>query len=95
MLGERCKLLKLNGLSTYVETEETLAHALKLDSVNGSTIDICIESSHCSGFYKGFTNEITPFIDKDPIVLLGMEINTLWLKESIEFVWRYDSALKQ
>ena len=69
LLGERCKLLKINGLSTYAETEETLTHALK--SINDNAIDICIGSSHCSGFYKGFINETTPFIDKDPIVLLG------------------------
>lgn len=71
LLGERCKLLNIKGFSTYTETEETLTNALKVESASDNSIEVCIGSSHCSGFYNAFANGTTPFLEKDPIVLLG------------------------
>jgi hypothetical protein len=68
-LGERCKILKMHGLSTYIETEETLMDMLVESAKNETLFEVCKSSSHCSGFYHKFKMGTTPFFDKDPIHL--------------------------
>jgi len=79
-LGTRCKLLNLNGCFPYSETEEEILYTLQRLAKNPRNLEICKGSSHCGGFWKYYKDGITPFIDKDPIVLAKHD-NKYWAIE--------------
>jgi hypothetical protein len=69
-LGTRCLLLLEMGLSAYWNTEEELLAALTESSLDPSSLDVCLKSSRCRGFFDTFMQGDTPFKDRDPIRLL-------------------------
>ncbi|ERM91507.1 hypothetical protein O163_10050 [Caldanaerobacter subterraneus subsp. yonseiensis KB-1] len=79
-LGNRCKLLRELGLNPYVDTEEEIMEALTEAAETPEYLDICMKSSHCSGFWKKFSVGETPFFKEDPVQLLKYQ-DVYWVVE--------------
>ncbi|MCL1996825.1 MAG: hypothetical protein FWG63_11510 [Defluviitaleaceae bacterium] len=79
-LGNRCKLLKLNGLHPYQNTEEEIMHALETLAKDPKNLEICKGSSHCGAFWQFFEKGGTPFFEKDKIYI-GEYNGKYWVSE--------------
>ena len=60
-LGNKCKLMSVNDLNPYSNTEEEVMDFLINSSKDPDNLKICKESCRCSGFWKEYE---TCFMDK-------------------------------
>ncbi|MCL1996829.1 MAG: hypothetical protein FWG63_11530 [Defluviitaleaceae bacterium] len=67
-LGNRCHLMKVNGLSPYTNTEEELMDFLVQSAKIPSNFDIC-KSSRCGDFWREYEKGVTPFLEKELITM--------------------------